>query len=404
MSFLWIGLGGALGSMARAWVALAVARITGPAFPWGTILINIVGSFVIGFFGTLTATDGRFSVPTDVRAFVMVGICGGFTTFSSFSLQTLDLARDGRMAQALGNVGLSVAMCLAAVAAGHYGAASLRHAPAAAAMQPAAPGRTVTVVLNRPEDTQPLLDTASALLAAGGGGLLRVLMIRMPPAAALLPSEEVLTAERSAAVRSEQARRAAALRTEFDRWSGRHGGPAADWIDVEDDAAAAVTTYGRRSDALVMTRPAAHQSEAARDCLHAALFETGCPLLLTPPAAHGPLGRTVAVAWKDDGRAGEAVRASLPFLRGAQAVHVFSAHRPATPPPALDGSGLAVMLHTLPDSDASVADQLLAAAHAVDADLLVMGAYAHGAWRERIFGGVTRAMLAHADIPVLMRH
>ncbi len=125
ISYLWIGLGGALGSVSRAWLAVAVARITGPQFPWGTILINVVGSFVIGFFGTLTAQDSRFAVPADVRAFVMVGICGGFTTFSSFSLQTFELARDGRAAQALGNVGLSVVLCLLSVTAGHYTAAAL---------------------------------------------------------------------------------------------------------------------------------------------------------------------------------------------------------------------------------------------------------------------------------------
>lgn len=124
-SYLWIGLGGAFGSMARAWLALAVARALGPQFPWGTILINVTGSFVIGFFGTLTSVASPWALPADVRAFVMVGICGGYTTFSSFSLQTLELARDNRMGQALGNVALSVVLALLAVAAGHYGAAAL---------------------------------------------------------------------------------------------------------------------------------------------------------------------------------------------------------------------------------------------------------------------------------------
>ena len=91
IGYLWIGLGGALGGMGRAWLAVMVARITGPQFPWGTMLINITGSFVIGFFGTFRTSGSRFAVPVDVRAFVMVGICGGFTTFSSFSLQTLEL-------------------------------------------------------------------------------------------------------------------------------------------------------------------------------------------------------------------------------------------------------------------------------------------------------------------------
>ena len=125
MTYIWIGIGGALGSMARAWLALAVARLAGAQFPWGTILINILGSFVIGFFGTLTTNDSRFAAPADLRAFVMVGICGGFTTFSSFSLQTLNLVRDGDMLRAGANVVGSVALCLVAVWLGAAGATAM---------------------------------------------------------------------------------------------------------------------------------------------------------------------------------------------------------------------------------------------------------------------------------------
>lgn len=126
MTYLWIAIGGALGSVGRAWLALLVARLTGPQFPWGTILINVVGSFVIGLFATLTApAGGRVSVPPDARAFVMVGICGGFTTFSSFSLQTLELARADQYGHALANVALSIVLCLASVAAGYYSGAAL---------------------------------------------------------------------------------------------------------------------------------------------------------------------------------------------------------------------------------------------------------------------------------------
>jgi fluoride exporter len=123
--YLWIAVGGAFGSMARFWLATYVAEILGPQFPWGTILINIVGSFVIGFFATLTGPGGRFLASLNTRAFVMVGICGGFTTFSAFSLQTLDLARESRWLQAGGNVVLSVVACLIAVWAGHILASAM---------------------------------------------------------------------------------------------------------------------------------------------------------------------------------------------------------------------------------------------------------------------------------------
>ncbi len=126
ITYLWIALGGAIGSVARAWLTLAVARLTGPQFPWGTILINVLGSFIIGFFGKLTSSPNGWFVPAEARAFVMVGLCGGFTTFSSFSLQTLELFQDGQTGQALGNAALSFSLCLASVAAGYYCAALLR--------------------------------------------------------------------------------------------------------------------------------------------------------------------------------------------------------------------------------------------------------------------------------------
>ena len=120
---LWVALGGALGSVARYWVATWAAPVS-QAMPWGTIGINIAGSFVIGFVGTLTLHSGRFPAPDSLRLFVMVGFCGGFTTFSSFSLQTLDLLRAGAWGRALLNIAASVLLCLAAVAAGHALAAA----------------------------------------------------------------------------------------------------------------------------------------------------------------------------------------------------------------------------------------------------------------------------------------
>jgi CrcB protein len=120
MIYFWVALGGAIGSMARFWLGMQVALLTGLAFPWGTILVNIIGSLVIGFVATLTGPNGRVAVPIDAQAFVMVGLCGGFTTFSAFSLQTLELARDGRLLHAGANILLSVVLCLTAVALGHW--------------------------------------------------------------------------------------------------------------------------------------------------------------------------------------------------------------------------------------------------------------------------------------------
>ncbi len=115
LTYLYIALGGAIGSVARYAVSGSVARATHEVFPWGTLTANISGCFVIGLFAVLTGPDGRIPASPDVRQFVMVGICGGYTTFSSFSLQTLVLARDGDMTRAAANVVVSVLFCLVGV-------------------------------------------------------------------------------------------------------------------------------------------------------------------------------------------------------------------------------------------------------------------------------------------------
>ena len=123
--YLWIAVGSALGGMARYWCTGFAARMLGETFPRGTLLVNITGSLIIGFFATLTGPDGRIFASSTVRQFVMIGLCGGYTTFSSFSLQTLNLANDGEWLQAGGNIIGSVVLCLLAVWLGHILAVSI---------------------------------------------------------------------------------------------------------------------------------------------------------------------------------------------------------------------------------------------------------------------------------------
>jgi CrcB protein len=119
MSYVWVALGGALGSVARFGCGSIAARLAGSAFPWGTLLVNVTGSLVIGALAGLVATDGRPLVTGGARAFLMVGVLGGFTTFSSFSLETLELARGGAWPAAALNVVASFALCLLAVSLGY---------------------------------------------------------------------------------------------------------------------------------------------------------------------------------------------------------------------------------------------------------------------------------------------
>jgi fluoride exporter len=120
--YFWIAVGSALGGVARYWCSGVAARLIGETFPWGTLIVNVVGSFIIGFFATLTGPDGRWFVGTTARQFVMVGFCGGYTTFSSFSIQTLNLMHDGEWLYVGLNIVASVVACLVAVWMGHIAA------------------------------------------------------------------------------------------------------------------------------------------------------------------------------------------------------------------------------------------------------------------------------------------
>lgn len=121
LAYLWVAIGGAIGSMARFGIGGLVSNKFGQSFPWGTLVVNISGSFVIGFLGAVTASEGKMTPQSRVFAtqLLITGVCGGYTTFSSFSLQTLTLLQDRQWLYAGGNVLLSVLLCMIAVWLGY---------------------------------------------------------------------------------------------------------------------------------------------------------------------------------------------------------------------------------------------------------------------------------------------
>jgi CrcB protein len=117
-TYLVVAIGGAIGSAARFWLGNLGSTLIYGTFPWGILMVNLLGCFVIGFFSEATGSAGMLNVSPDMRVFVIVGLCGGFTTFSSFSLGTLSLLQQGQLLAPIANVVLSVAGCLAAVTVG----------------------------------------------------------------------------------------------------------------------------------------------------------------------------------------------------------------------------------------------------------------------------------------------
>ena len=123
MMYVWVALGSAIGGAARLWCSEVIAASYLGSFPLALLVINIIGSFLVGFIAALTFPAELFMISSEVKTFLMIGICGGYTTFSSFSLATLKLIQDGQLMQAGLNILLSVILCLLAVWLGTYLAA-----------------------------------------------------------------------------------------------------------------------------------------------------------------------------------------------------------------------------------------------------------------------------------------
>lgn len=268
----------------------------------------------------------------------------------------------------------------------------------------------ILVVLERPEAAAHLLHAAECLAVLTGGARINALAICTPPGYALLTAEGTVSGDLLEALVAEEKQRIAKLEAAFDTWvAGAEEAPfTARWSSVDGLADPVLGREGRGSDLIVVARPASGDDEPTRRAFHAALFRTERPVLVVPPDPVPVFGRRVAVAWRDDGRAPKAVLPALRFLGHAEQVHVLAGVRQGHGQPDLPAiffdHGIRAELHVLPIAPGPFGRALLEKAHELGADMLVMGAYAHSPLREALLGGVTRYMLAHADLPVLMRH
>ena len=265
----------------------------------------------------------------------------------------------------------------------------------------------VLVVLDHPAAAGALLAAASRLAELCGAARINALLVRTPPEAMVSPSEEVLTAQREAVLRSAEDYRAEAVRAIFDTWRA-NAPPGRDvaWIDTDGIVELLVEERGRRADYVVVEQPAHHDYGTSWQALRAALFTTDRPVLVVPPQSAVQFGRRVAIAWRDDGRATKAVLSVLHCLTRAERVFALIGKRgDAAPrvPPILAEHGIAVEMHALLIGGGPLGAALLGKAHELGADMLVMGAYQHSPLREFLLGGVTRHMLAHGDLPMLLR-
>ena len=232
-----------------------------------------------------------------------------------------------------------------------------------------------------------------------------------PTASLVIEGAEAAAEARREAARHFAAARCGAKGLELaEAGSGPEVGHAAAWRHVVGRASEEVARRGRLFDLIVLGRPDAEAAGIASAVFEVALFDTRRPVLVVPPAPAEAPGRKVAVAWNGSAEAAAAVGGALPFLMQAEEVMVVAigdgedAAGPEGLVRYLACHGVrAAVRHVAPGS-AAAGVQILEAAEALGADLLIMGAYGHSRLRELVLGGATRDILGSATLPVLMAH
>jgi hypothetical protein len=270
------------------------------------------------------------------------------------------------------------------------------------------------VYLSETDTARKLLWAAATMAANIEHVHFEVMAVRVPPQATIMPTEQVISWEDCERIRSEEAYRADQLHEIHDRWVGQilEAGHHSEWIDLEGLAAKEILQRGCRADLIVVDRIPEVVNQIARNVLNAALFDCHRPVLIVPPGLYiGPdatLGRHVAIAWKDDGRAIKAVIPAMRYFSHAVDITVLAGYRgsraPTALPEPLAEREVDARLCPMAITSDPFGRTLLERAQGLGADVLVMGAYSHSPLREMIFGGVTRHILHHAELPVLMRH
>jgi nucleotide-binding universal stress UspA family protein len=280
---------------------------------------------------------------------------------------------------------------------------------------------SILMPLARELPTSQVFD-ATLWLARELKGQVQAVYIRPDPdaAASMVPEMIVAAGVTREAIEQEGRQAASLARARVHEWCNRHGGVAAavgeapgwaaNWCECVGEFEPIVTRYGRLSDFIVLPRPAISEIAAQR-CADAAIFGTGRPTLLVGDTLTENLARHVLIAWNGSLQASRAVFGAMPLLRLAKRVTIFTALEYGAE--AVDLEDLATSLRdrgirtpevVFPSGERSTGAALVMAAQSHHATLIVMGAYTHSRLREAFLGGVTKHLLTHAPVPLLMSH
>lgn len=273
------------------------------------------------------------------------------------------------------------------------------------------PNEPILAVLSTPETAPSVLAAAGSLRARLDGPPILAVHLRPAVEPGFMPTEEVMTEDRAERFRAHEDGLSAALSEAFQRWSAANSaGSWATWREVVRDPEQAILELGDRAALIVTAHPVADQQHATGALVRHVLFELRRAIVLIPQLAPHEIGRRIAVAWKPSEAADRALQAALPLLVAAEQVIALAgaedtlSEPPALPPARMSLDDSRFVFRPFTPSSGSLAQDLLRECRAVEADLLIMGAYSHNRLVEAMLGGVTRDMLAQAAIPLLMCH
>ena len=269
----------------------------------------------------------------------------------------------------------------------------------------------ISVLAERPETTAVLLNAASQLAALVGPSEISVIAFhRLVSVPIVAMTDWKFNSNEIAPFAAKERERQTSLGAVYDRWLSKIAPEDASmqWIDIGEDARSSLRECIRNASFIVVPRPAGNDDTDTQETFRAALFDSSHPVLVVPSAPRPSFGRRVGIAWRNDEYALRALFAAIPLLKDAEQIHMFMGIREKQNKVAvtdvLQGRGLPLQIHEIMLNGASLGETILTQARSLRIDMLVMGAYFHSPLREWIFGGVTRYMLAHADLPLLMFH
>jgi len=284
--------------------------------------------------------------------------------------------------------------------------------------------RTALVSVGSTEESRVLLNSAFHL-ARDIGAHLQVLHVRSDPRETIPLLGEGMSVgmidDMTRIAEDECNKRAQLARATYDACQAEFSAPVTDsplaegfsvsWTEASGREDEVLAQYGRLADLIFVARPNAESEVGHTLMLNAALFDTGRPALVVPPAGTQKMGSKIVVSWNGSSQSARAVSSALPILRNADEVSIFTIENLQTANQSSAGvaeymayHGIECSVRTLTGSGTPVGDELLKEVEAIGADLIVMGAYTHSRMRQLILGGVTRCVLEKSTVPLFMAH